>query len=444
MKRYYAAVLVCALSFQALPTSYASDWPTFQQNERHTGVSPDASIKTPMKLAWSFQTNGPIRSQPVVKDGIVYVGSDDEVFYALDIKTGKLIWRAFSDWAIRNPATVDSAGTVYYGAGDQLVALDARTGKTIWISKTCKKPPPGLPGDHFMHSDELYVAPFPDNSPNAIDGHPFPTQSIINTPLLAAKGMVFLGTGTTGGWGYMQAFDARTGNLCWKRQVSEYKTQRTFGGMVTGAVMHRDILFWPDILIEALDPYSGKRIPGWNEPTWTGAGHSYSANAREVELEIGVAITDDGIAVMHVQPFFHHSNGFMIDLSSNLVRQTRGMQSGQIVQRGSAPVVYRNLVVYATRKQVVCHRMPKASWASSFVGAYRETFRPTVCMANKILFAVTEKGTLFALKLSEAGKLEKVWEHKLGSAVMASGAIADGTYLIGAENGKLYAFKGSN
>ena len=41
---------------------------------------------------WSYETGHWIRSQPAVANGVVYFGSFDDVFYALDIENGDLLW----------------------------------------------------------------------------------------------------------------------------------------------------------------------------------------------------------------------------------------------------------------------------------------------------------------------------------------------------------------
>src|SRR5207248_6667023 len=77
----------------------------------------------------------------VIADGIVYVGSWDSYFYALDAATGKERWRfkTGEDPDIHNQVGIQSSaviaeGTVYFGCRDSNVyALDSRTGQKKWI-----------------------------------------------------------------------------------------------------------------------------------------------------------------------------------------------------------------------------------------------------------------------------------------------------------------------
>jgi quinohemoprotein ethanol dehydrogenase len=79
---------------------------------------------------------------PLVKDGVMYVTSGNDDVFALDARTGALIWEHRSGidqtintvccgWDNRGPALGD--GKVFLGQLDgTFVALDAKTGKQVW------------------------------------------------------------------------------------------------------------------------------------------------------------------------------------------------------------------------------------------------------------------------------------------------------------------------
>ncbi|MEW6215392.1 MAG: PQQ-binding-like beta-propeller repeat protein, partial [Nitrospirota bacterium] len=50
-------------------------------------------IDPPLKLAWKYRAGKDPLMAPVVKNGIVYVGSADGCMYALDLWKGELIWK---------------------------------------------------------------------------------------------------------------------------------------------------------------------------------------------------------------------------------------------------------------------------------------------------------------------------------------------------------------
>lgn len=111
-------------------------------------------------LKWSFQTNGRNPSSPAISGGIVYFESYDSYVYAVDATTGHLIWKfktegerrfaathlhGFEPAAETMPDPFDSFlsspavwnGAVYLGSGDgNVYALDAKSGHLIWKVKT--------------------------------------------------------------------------------------------------------------------------------------------------------------------------------------------------------------------------------------------------------------------------------------------------------------------
>jgi outer membrane protein assembly factor BamB/predicted MPP superfamily phosphohydrolase len=98
-------------------------------------------IKTGKQL-WSFQgLEGPVVSTPVIyKDKIIF-GAWDTNLYALNRKNGTLLWKWNNGSSVRNysPAScipVINKGVVYIMAPDRYIsAIDVSSGKTLWRSK---------------------------------------------------------------------------------------------------------------------------------------------------------------------------------------------------------------------------------------------------------------------------------------------------------------------
>lgn len=81
---------------------------------------------------WIFEADNDVNSTPVVSDGTVYVGSHDETLYALDAQTGDEEWSFDADGPVRSSPTVTD-GVVYVGeAGGRLLAIDAGGGQLEW------------------------------------------------------------------------------------------------------------------------------------------------------------------------------------------------------------------------------------------------------------------------------------------------------------------------
>jgi outer membrane protein assembly factor BamB len=80
---------------------------------------------------WVFDAGGAVKASPVVVDGVVYIGSDAGIFYAIDLASGSELWRFAADAPIRASAAI-YAGKVFFGNDRGLFALDATSGEKVW------------------------------------------------------------------------------------------------------------------------------------------------------------------------------------------------------------------------------------------------------------------------------------------------------------------------
>lgn len=133
---------------------------------------------------WRFPVAS--ESSPLVVGGLVYFGAWDHKVYALNLRSGKLVWSTETDGEINSsPAYLD--GTIYIGNNDgTITALDSRSGAVRWTAQSYS---------NFARGREYFYA----------------------TPAVA-YGRVF--ASNTDGTVY--AYGARTGNLLWARHVGTY------------------------------------------------------------------------------------------------------------------------------------------------------------------------------------------------------------------------------
>lgn len=90
-------------------------------------------------VLWSCATQGRVRSSPATDGKAIYAGSFDGKMYAIDRDTGKLIWsfktlgnKIFPEGSIQSSPTV-AGGFVLFGARDfNLYAIEAKTGREAW------------------------------------------------------------------------------------------------------------------------------------------------------------------------------------------------------------------------------------------------------------------------------------------------------------------------
>ncbi len=115
-----------------------SSWPVFSHDSGHTGFTNNLG---PSKgnLKWIFKTDGPVYSSPVTGvDGVVYTGSDDCNFYAIN-SDGSLKWKFKTGGKIRSSAAVTRKGTIYFTSFDGFFYALNSDGTEAWKFKTGEK-----------------------------------------------------------------------------------------------------------------------------------------------------------------------------------------------------------------------------------------------------------------------------------------------------------------
>ncbi|MBI3399232.1 MAG: PQQ-binding-like beta-propeller repeat protein [Deltaproteobacteria bacterium] len=119
----------------------AIPWTTYLFNQERDGKTEDA-FAPPPDIVSDFRISRGIRffpiydprqySSPAIVDNVVYVGSADKYFYAINLIKGKGIWEFETSGAVESSPTV-ADGRVYFGANDgKLYCLDVKDGREIW------------------------------------------------------------------------------------------------------------------------------------------------------------------------------------------------------------------------------------------------------------------------------------------------------------------------
>jgi polyvinyl alcohol dehydrogenase (cytochrome) len=115
-----------------------------------------------LRLKWAFNLGAVTlaRAQPVVAGGKVYVTTLEGKVYSLDLSTGCSYWAFKADDAIRGAVTLGEgrdAGTVYFG--DQranVYAIDTRTGGLLWKVHPAEHPATTITATPRYHRGRLY------------------------------------------------------------------------------------------------------------------------------------------------------------------------------------------------------------------------------------------------------------------------------------------------
>jgi outer membrane protein assembly factor BamB len=181
------------------------------------------------KLLWQFENvGGFVETKPLLYEGEVIFGAWDEHLYALDEKTGRLIWKWKGDkpGVLFSPAAcwpVAANGRVFIAAPDRyLTALNAKTGAQLWRSGAhAVRESIGISEDQSRFyvrtmQDFFYAFSTADSKPVALWELKANFGYDINSAMLVEKGgTLFYGTKN----GVIFALDGKTGKLKWQHKL---------------------------------------------------------------------------------------------------------------------------------------------------------------------------------------------------------------------------------
>jgi outer membrane protein assembly factor BamB len=84
------------------------------------------------KMIWRKFTNGPVEGQPKVAGGVVYVGSNDGNLYAFRTSDGELLWEAKMPGSVSGNPVIHKDRVMIMTDVNAVVCLEAQTGKWLW------------------------------------------------------------------------------------------------------------------------------------------------------------------------------------------------------------------------------------------------------------------------------------------------------------------------
>jgi eukaryotic-like serine/threonine-protein kinase len=235
-------------------------FPMFHGNPEHTSSYSAPALRKLAGVKWKFKTDGIVTASVAVTDGLVYFGSGDKNFYALDAETGTEKWHFSTQDAIHSSAAV-SNGLVYFQSNDGFVyALDAQTGRQKWKADT--GPGKGVDYDFLSSSPVvvngiLYIGGANGNF-YALDSEtgqsvwtvPSVGPTAIRSSPAVADGVVYFTADNN-----LLALDARTGELKWKFQTTSLQQARSSPTLYQGLVLFGNNAS----MVYAIDKVTGKQ-----------------------------------------------------------------------------------------------------------------------------------------------------------------------------------------
>ncbi len=122
----------------------------------------DGSSVSRLQRAWTFPMTSGVTSTPVIVDGIAYLQDMASNVYAVELDSGRLIWKHEYSDIDNGPNGVNVGdGRVYGATGSTAFALDQRTGRELWRRVLVRVMYEGIDMAPGYHDGTVYASTVP-------------------------------------------------------------------------------------------------------------------------------------------------------------------------------------------------------------------------------------------------------------------------------------------
>ncbi len=384
-------------AFAPLAVSAASFDPLAGQVHRgdlgRSGVFNASGVPSLKGLKWKVQTGGPVKSSPVVVNGIAYFGSHDGNVYAVDADTGDVIWRAPTGGRVSGSAAVVSNMVFIASENGRLFCFNAQTGATNWSA--------------FMENNRA-----PAGSPAVING------------------VVFIGAGSQYGFravsmsaSAIYGFNMHTGAQVWKSSST--------GPQGFAAIASDGVNLYAGI---GGSSYAAFRISD-GATVWTKTeGHQ---NRQFVSMSVvdGTVYFPGSIrgSVSAYTPAGTRKWFTTTFPTNSIFEINRGGSFGYEILADLAIAHGR---VYAGCNDGKLHTFSQATGATGWTFQTGGKIQSSPAIASNLVYFGSWDGWLYALD-AFTGKLQ--WKFNAGQRIISAPWVGNGVIYFGCDDGALYA-----
>jgi len=370
----------------------------YRGNLARTGVFQTTGVAKLKGAKWTFAAGAPVRSSPVVVDGVVYVGSGlteagkddktrrtiDGALHAIDATTGGELWKFPIKGGVESTVAVADGKVFFPGNDERFYALDTETGEKLWTARGRVKAPKTCP--------------------------------------TVAYDLVFcwLNDETVG-------LDVHTGKVAWTAVKAKPGTARCAAAVVGDRIHYYGGGEWGSLHV--LDLSTGRRVAI--------AGGSRYGSAK--------CLYNTPAVVGQTTYFIHMSGLSAADLADGELRlrfytkldplaapNTDRINASPAVWNGVAVVPMDNGAVHGLEAL----QTGKVLWTFETGKANRSS--PAIAAGSGLVYFGSRDGKLYALDVKTG---DKAWEFATGGPVDSSPWPADGVIYVGSDDGHLYALE---
>jgi eukaryotic-like serine/threonine-protein kinase len=342
---------------------------------------------------WKFKTGGNVNGIPLIDNGVVYVGSFDGNFYAIDASTGTEKWHYKTDNKIfTNPVLYN--GIICFESGNSLYALNTN-GELVWKFILCSEAVINMNDewDYYRSSPSVsngvvYIGSEKGKvfGINIADGSKaFECQTAEGKYAIKTTPLIYDGKIYFGDWnGVFFAYDLSTATMVWKYDTKiDYTSTSWVNAIVTDPVFYKGSIYFGgrSCNLYCVNPQTGAKIWMYHE-------------SESMWMLGGPTIVDD---VVYMGSSYQH-----VVYTFNALSGSKGWKKSVTYRVNGKPLIDGDYV---------------------FVGTEADTDTTT--------------GTLCALNKTDGSMKAKL---RLGGQVYSSPVLYNGVIYFGCSNGYVYAY----
>ena len=226
-QHYHNLLIVILVIFFLSPSLSSGNWQNYGGDLQHSGYSESPPIS--LELRWKYQAGSAEISAPIIDEGILFIGSDNNDIYAIDAVRGELKWRYSTLGKVYTPAAKN--GIVFAVSYDNNIYAFDYEGNLKWKSNTGSSmaSPPLVYNNNLYGGSDRYI--YAIYIINGSVNWRYATDGWIESSPAISQGIVFAGSNDHN----IYALDAENKkNLRWKYSAggSITSSPAVFNGIV--------------------------------------------------------------------------------------------------------------------------------------------------------------------------------------------------------------------
>lgn len=341
------------------------------------------------EIAWSFATQGPVRSSPIAVGDTIVFGSSDGVLYAVDAADGGVRWSWRAGSALDGPVAFAEGNVIVQSRDGRLFGVDARNGAPRWT----------LALGPDAHSDWDY-------------------EYFLSGPACAGE-RVYVGSGH----GEVLCVDARNGAVIWRFMTGG---RVRASPSVDGGVVYVGSF---DGHVYALDAVRGTQL--WKFATQGVSIDCQAAGFDRRSVQGSTAVTSELVLVGG-----RDGHLYAIDRRTGVERWNSDHEISWVV---SSPAVSGSTVVVGTSDGRFVQASELATGRELWRHRTDSNSQPSPAIAGDVVVTGDSLGSILALDLASGREL---WRVPTGDAVYSSPLVRAGWIYVGSDDGRMYALRG--